>query len=272
MPLVGLSHKNYFLFIDTFIDNIKAKDLELYAIMGEHDNAGIPLAYCLLSTASSLTPGKQKPALTSFMKCVRDKYDVHPMFVHTDKDIVEIKAAQTVWVKLKASTLLAASLKGYQGTAGQDYKLSTTPYNVEVPHTEASFISIDFVLFRKADPSESEDHNILAAQINAISNPNPSLTPNPNVLPIKIKIPQGMRFPASQSALTNSSEDSSTKSTHSFCTAEPWNQIVDIVEHHLCAHPLAPGCSAPSPQGICYWAVREIYQYCVMHILMGELV
>ncbi|KAF8588751.1 hypothetical protein K439DRAFT_1613256 [Ramaria rubella] len=38
--------------------NTNAKALELYAVMGEHDNIGIPLAYCLLSTANSITPGK----------------------------------------------------------------------------------------------------------------------------------------------------------------------------------------------------------------------
>uniref|UniRef100_A0A0W0GBU1 Uncharacterized protein n=1 Tax=Moniliophthora roreri TaxID=221103 RepID=A0A0W0GBU1_MONRR len=38
--------------------NTNSKHLELYSILGEHDGAGYPLGYCLLSTASSITIDK----------------------------------------------------------------------------------------------------------------------------------------------------------------------------------------------------------------------
>ena len=69
--------------------------------MGEYDHTRILLAYCLLLTASSILPGKRKDALTSFMEAVCNKYGLHPKFVHTDKDIAEIKSAQAIWTSAK---------------------------------------------------------------------------------------------------------------------------------------------------------------------------
>ena len=37
-------------FANREIDNTNSKNLELYSIMAEHDNAGFPVSYCLLST------------------------------------------------------------------------------------------------------------------------------------------------------------------------------------------------------------------------------
>ncbi|KAJ7182106.1 hypothetical protein C8R46DRAFT_985238 [Mycena filopes] len=42
--------------------NTNQKHLELYSVIGEFDNAGFPLSYCLLSTASSIQLGKRKNA------------------------------------------------------------------------------------------------------------------------------------------------------------------------------------------------------------------
>ncbi|KAI5989692.1 hypothetical protein EDD15DRAFT_2171139, partial [Pisolithus albus] len=36
------------------IDNTNARNLKLYSMLGEYDNAGFPLSYCLLSTATSI--------------------------------------------------------------------------------------------------------------------------------------------------------------------------------------------------------------------------
>ena len=42
------------------------KNLELYSILGEYDNAGFPLTYCLLSTAESLEIRKCTKALMAW--------------------------------------------------------------------------------------------------------------------------------------------------------------------------------------------------------------
>ena len=48
-----------------------------------------------------------------------------------------------------------------------------------------------------------------------------------------------------------------------FCPIELRTAIVDMMERHFCAHPLIPGYSAPTPEGIKAWAVKQIYEYCV---------
>jgi len=83
-------------------DNTNSKNLELYSVMGEYDNAGYPLSYCLLSTATALPIGKRTRALKAWGKCLRDEYGVMPKFAHTDKDMAEIGMLREVWgVKLQ---------------------------------------------------------------------------------------------------------------------------------------------------------------------------
>ena len=41
------------------IDNTNSRHLELYSVIGEYDNVGFPLSYCLLTTASSVDDGKR---------------------------------------------------------------------------------------------------------------------------------------------------------------------------------------------------------------------
>ena len=40
-----------------------------------------------------------------------------------------------------------------------------------------------------------------------------------------------------------------------------------MMERHFCAHPLIPGYSAPTPEGIKAWAVKQAYEFCVLHDL-----
>jgi hypothetical protein len=39
------------------------------------------------------------------------------------------------------------------------------------------------------------------------------------------------------------------------------------MEWHFCAHPLIPGYSAPTPEGIKAWAVKQAYEFCVLRDL-----
>ncbi|OCH83594.1 hypothetical protein OBBRIDRAFT_742933, partial [Obba rivulosa] len=67
--------------------NTNSRHLELYSIMAEYDIAGFPFSYCLLSTASSIDIKKRTKALRIWAEQVRDRYDIHPSFVHVNKDI-----------------------------------------------------------------------------------------------------------------------------------------------------------------------------------------
>jgi hypothetical protein len=91
----GSNNRN--ILITTVKDNTNSKNLELYSIMGEYDNAGFPLSYCLLSTATAIEPGKRKKALIEWAKCMCDTYSIMPRFTHTDKDMAEIGMLREVW-------------------------------------------------------------------------------------------------------------------------------------------------------------------------------
>jgi len=78
-------------------DNTNSKHLELYSIMAEYDNAGFPLSYCLLSTATAIDQQKRTKALAAWATCLRDIYGLSPVFAHVDKDMAEIGSLKEVW-------------------------------------------------------------------------------------------------------------------------------------------------------------------------------
>jgi hypothetical protein len=53
------------------------------------------------------------------------------------------------------------------------------------------------------------------------------------------------------------------KQRRTFCAAEYQQTIINMIERHYCAHPLIPGYSHPSPEGIRAWAVKQTYGYCI---------
>ncbi|KAJ6528291.1 hypothetical protein DFH09DRAFT_866470, partial [Mycena vulgaris] len=74
--------------------NTNSKHLELYTVLGEHDNAGFPLSYCLLSTVGASNLGKRREALKVWAQQLRDKYGVILRFVHVDKDMAPLILSQ----------------------------------------------------------------------------------------------------------------------------------------------------------------------------------
>jgi hypothetical protein len=122
--------------------------------MAEHDNSGLPLSYCVLSTASSIENGKRTKALTAWAKCLRDMYGVAPVFAHVDKDMAEIGMLRDVWrPKIE---LCWWHMSGAVEDRLKKNKLSTTPYNVSRAQSEFPFISTSFVPCGKPDPKEHE--------------------------------------------------------------------------------------------------------------------
>ncbi|KAJ7194445.1 hypothetical protein GGX14DRAFT_679021 [Mycena pura] len=132
--------------------NTNAKQLELYGIMAEFDNAGFPLAYCLLSTTSSISHRKHVKTLTTFTTCVRDTYNIHPEFTHVDKDLGEISVLADVWnpkISICWWHIDDAVTKHLKKA-----KLSTTPYKVKRAQAQFSFIASDFLSQVKHDKDE----------------------------------------------------------------------------------------------------------------------
>jgi len=54
---------------------------------------------------------------------------------------------------------------------------------------------------------------------------------------------------------------------HYFCPMEHHEAVINMMERHLCVHPIIPSYSAPTPEGIKAWAMKQIYQFCVFHNL-----
>ena len=100
----------------------------------------------------------------------------------------------------------------------------------------------------------------------------PSATPNisPLVPHIKLLPPKKTdenkpaKLPINAESINNKTDDNG-KCT--FCSAELHDSVITLVESHLCAHPLIPGYSAPTPAGIQEWAVKQMYQFCCKHEL-----
>jgi hypothetical protein len=111
--------------------------------MGEFDNAGFPLSYCLLSTATAIDQGKRTKALAGWAQCVRDKYGLNPVFIHTDKDMAEIGCSKMVWdAKINLCWWHLRRAVRVRLAKG---KLSTSPYNVDRAMKEFGFIDANFI-------------------------------------------------------------------------------------------------------------------------------
>ena len=62
-------------------------------------------------------------------------------------------------------------------------------------------------------------------------------------------------------------EEKFNNEKRTFCPDQFREAIVNMMEEHLCAHPLIPGYSHPSCAGIREWAVKQIYQFCAKNDL-----
>lgn len=80
--------------------------MDLYAVLGELDGAGAPLAYLLVEVEKDqngdrkATPGSTIAILQQFLGVLRD-LDVQPELVGTDKDASEIFAVGVIWPQAK---------------------------------------------------------------------------------------------------------------------------------------------------------------------------
>jgi hypothetical protein len=172
-------------------------------------------------------------------------------------------------------------------------KLSTTPYDGRRAEREFSFINPNFKPPGKADRSEYEGGFI--DELSPSAPPDP--TPNPSRLVMRIpgmplastqltvagpslplsdpsqtKLILRIRRPATSATAATESDtempdgpDESGKERRTFCSQEYRAAIIEMLERHYCAHPTIPGFCHPA--GIKYWAVKQIYDYCVKYDL-----
>ena len=285
-------------------DNTNARYLKLYTVLGEYDNAGFPLSYCLLSTALSIEDRKRMKALTAWATTLCNEYSVVPRFVHTDKDMAEIGASRSVWPDVKHQLCwwhqrddVKKRLKG---------NLPTSAYNAKRANEEYAFISIAFKPSSRVDPTNSEGgipgESCEQGVQGEVANLMPPVSEGPNS--IKIRIPMTRLTCSSQTGqsagnsrgqptLTGGDTVDTTKLTiriptlairnsgpenepepdeditgqRTFCPMELRDSVVEMMEWHFCAHPLIPGYSAPSAEGIKDWVMKQIYEFCFQNDL-----
>lgn len=279
-------------------------------MLTEHDNAGFPLSYCLLTMATAMNVQKRLKALESWIVILRDQYGVVPRFVHTDKDMVEIGASRRTWPASKHQLcwwhLHEAVKRRLKGN------LPTSVYHPQWATCEHSFIKPSFIPYGRTDPHDTEGAapgEVCAQEYqhgDASTMPPPDS--NPNSIKIRIPAPATSESPAVTEPITHpttfqhaedqhsvvgtdnprritiripppSSTHNATSTTedepneevtngrHTFCPMEHRDAVVEMMEHHLCAHPLIPGYSAPTPEGIKAWAVKQVYDFCVLRDL-----
>lgn len=134
------------------------------------------------------------------------------------------------------------------------------------------FIDTTFIPLGHVDPHEYE-----GGMCDIIANvKDEPLHPSPNVISILIKPPLkphnlqpwttiGSTGGAKAESIMPKKEapDISNKDGghRVFCPEEHHETIVNMMEAHLCAHPLIPG-SYPSAEGINEWSVKQMYQFC----------
>ncbi|KAF7329636.1 SWIM-type domain-containing protein [Mycena kentingensis (nom. inval.)] len=167
--------------------NTNSRNLELYAIMGELDNAGFPIAYCLLTTASAISQGKRKKSLSAFLSCVKAAYGINPEFTHVDKDTGEISALQAIFPRAKVS-ICWWHVDDAVGKRLRKAKLSTTPYKPAVARQQFDFIALDFRPVGKPDKDEYEGGK--PEDLPAEEDAPPPASLNPSRLPFRLPVPQ----------------------------------------------------------------------------------
>lgn len=259
------------------------------------DNAGYPLAYCLLSTATAISPHKRSTSLKAFLHQIKRQYDINPAFTHVDKDFAEISALGAVWPAAKVQICFWHLKRAITDRISKP-SLKTTPYNVTEACKEFGFIDPSFVPTTSADPKDNEEYGYGS---DAEYQPNtkkvtnrkkaptrltlpPPLPPqqlsqvNPNTLRITISIPSSFVPPWTQdpnpqlTQSTDSEADSDIKSNaprRQFCPLDLRDAVTTLIERHYCAHPSIPGYARPDVASIRWWAVEEMYRFCMRNSL-----
>lgn len=177
----------------------------------------------------------------------------------------EIAATLEVWPRAKIQ-LCQWHLHDAVKKRIKKAKLSTTPYNVDRAYCEYHFIDRSFLPYGTSDPNDGDDDD---ANDDSVDDNDPNPPENPNSVIIRI--------PSLSQKHTEKHTTEGTKLTErlmiripaqvqeqepSFCPEEFHALVIELLDRHFCAHPLIPGYSAPSREGIKAWAVKQMYDFC----------
>src|SRR5207237_2673811 len=119
---------------------------ELYAIVGQINGAGYPMAYLFLGTAANTT-GARTSALTQFFSTLYQNGLQSPEFFLTDKDWPQINAAKQTWPTTKIQ-LCYWHLRRAVKKRLADSSVNTNIYDAEYANREVNIVDINFNTIR----------------------------------------------------------------------------------------------------------------------------
>lgn len=100
-------------------DNTNTRNLELYMVVAEWDTTGLPISYCLLSTATSLEHHKRLKSIARWV----------------DKDMAEIGAIMQIWPKAKVALWKTERTRNFHLLTALSYPSpNPTTRNTKVDH------------------------------------------------------------------------------------------------------------------------------------------
>jgi hypothetical protein len=90
---------------------------------------------------------------------------------------------------------------------------------------------------------------------------------NTTKLTIRIPAPSTIHHSGPVTENEPDADEEMMNKRRTFCPVEHRDAVIEMMERHFCMHPLIPGYSAPTPEGIKAWAVKQTYEFCVLHDL-----
>lgn len=234
--------------------------------MIEIDNVGYPVSYLLMTTATAIDQQKRTKSLASWARQLRDRYDIQPVFAHTDKDMAEIGCLKEVWDP--KINLCWWHLRRAVKTRLAKAKLATTPYNAGRAHHEFAFIDTSFKPacnrtdtgdFEGGVPDDGEASVRKSENTDGLARL--TLKIPPRTQPVPLQTPE--QTPSPEDEEDDEEGDMGTeRNKRTFCPTEFRESILGMMEKHYCAHPLIPGYSEGTPGAIHRWATKQMYQFC----------
>jgi len=115
---------------------------ELYAVIGQKNGSGYPLAYLFLDN-SKKGDGVRTLILAGFFNSLKHK-ELNPEFFLTDKDFAQINAALQVWPSIKIQLCFWHLERAIKKRLADGSIPKTNSYNAELANMETNLVDVNF--------------------------------------------------------------------------------------------------------------------------------
>jgi len=132
------------------VDKTNALRFELYAVVGQIDGCGYPLAYLFLDNAKK-SDGIRKAILCEFFQSLKEGGLTNLKLFLTDKDWAQINAALQVWPNIKVQLCLWHLKKAVSKRLADNTLPKVNNYSAGFAKMSVEFIDDNFVPFNNRD-------------------------------------------------------------------------------------------------------------------------